>query len=272
MKMGLFASDKSVVFSPIQVASLRMGIAALVLSPLAIRGLRHVGRGDWKYLSIVGLCGSGIPAFCFATAQQHMDSGLAGILNGLTPIFTLIVGAFLFRKRPNGFQVAGILTGFIGAIFIVSNNGASAENPLYPSLIILATFLYGISVNTVSSKLQHLPSPSITSISIAIAGIPSLFIFFLATPVSQPFMHPEIGRSLMAITTLSVLGTGLANILFFKVAQKSGALLASFVTYLIPLVAVGWGQFLLHENLLYNHILGGFIILVGVYIGNRKKK
>ncbi len=96
MKMGLKAPDGTPVLTPYQVASLRMIMAAVALSPIAIQAIRQVERKDWKYLAVVGFLGSGIPAFLFAISQQYLDSGLAGILNALTPLFTLLLAIVFF--------------------------------------------------------------------------------------------------------------------------------------------------------------------------------
>jgi drug/metabolite transporter (DMT)-like permease len=269
MKIGLKASDGSAVLSGIQVACLRMIIAAIALSPFAYRGYHKLKKSDWRWLMVVGICGSGIPAFLFAISQQYIDSGLAGILNALTPIFTLLIGLTFFQKKTHTRQLLGMLIGFIGAAGIIATKGSSLENGEFALLIILATVLYGISVNTVSSKLQHVPAPIISSVSVSIAAIPCLIIF-LTTPYDVILIHPEGKKSFLAIATLAILGTGFANILFFKLTQKSGAVMASSVTYLIPLVAVGWGTFMGESIGVYQAVFGA-VLLVGVYLTHQKK-
>ena len=268
MKIGLKAPDGSPVLSGIQVACLRMMIASLVLSPFAYRGYKKLSSPDWGWLMVVGICGSGIPAFLFAISQQYIDSGLAGILNALTPIFTLLIGLGFFKKKTYRKQVVGMVIGFTGAVGIIAMKGNSFENGIYSLLIILATILYGISVNTVSSKLQHIPAPVISSISVAIAAIPCSLIF-LTTPYEMITQHPNGFRSLIAIATLSILGTGFANILFFRLTQKNGAVLAASVTYLIPLVAVGWGSWM-GEEISFTQMIFGIVLLLGVYLTHQK--
>jgi len=268
MKIGLKAQDGSPVLSGIQVACLRMMIASLVLSPFAVRGYKKLSRSDWRWLMVVGICGSGVPAFLFAISQQYIDSGLAGILNALTPIFTLIIGLGFFKRSTHKKQVMGMVIGFTGAVGIIAMKGSSFENGIYSFLIILATILYGISVNTVSSKLQHVPAPVISSISVGIAAIPCSLIF-LTTPYEIIVQHPEGIRSFSAIATLAIIGTGFANILFFRLTQKSGAVLAASVTYLIPLVAVCWGS-LMGEEISFFQIIFAFVLIIGVYLTHQK--
>ena len=264
MKIGLRASDGSPVLSAIQVACLRMIIAGVALSPFALPGYKKISRKDWPWLMVVGLCGSGIPAFLFAISQQYIDSGLAGILNALTPVFTLLIGLAFFDKSTHRKQVIGMIIGFIGAAGIIAMKGSTFQNIGYALLVIGATILYGISVNTVGSKLRHLPAPVISSISIAIASIPCLLVF-ITTPYGIITEHPEGWKSFGAIATLAILGTGFANILFFRMTQKSGAILASSVTYLIPLVAVGWGAYM-GETIGWSQIAFAGVLLFGVYL------
>lgn len=270
MKIGLKAHDGSPVLSGIQVACLRMMIAALVLSPFAYQGYKKIKKSDALWLFVVGICGSGIPAFLFAISQQYIDSGLAGILNALTPIFTLLIGLGFFNKKTHYKQLLGMFIGFVGATGIIAMKGSSFENGVFSLLIILATVLYGISVNTVSSKLQHVPAPVISSISVSIAAIPCSLIF-LTTPYEVILIHPEGVRSFSAILTLAILGTGFANILFFRLTQKSGAVSAASVTYLIPLVAVGWGS-VMGESISLFQMLFGLVLLTGVYLTHQKNQ
>jgi drug/metabolite transporter (DMT)-like permease len=270
MKMGLKASDGSPVLSPYQVASLRMILAAVVLLPISLQAMRQVERKDWKYLAIVGFMGSGIPAFLFAISQQYLDSGLAGILNALTPLFTLLLAIIFFKKTTHQRQVVGMLIGFLGAAGIIASKGSSFQNMQYAFLIIAATIMYGVSVNTVGHHLRHIKAPWITSLSILMVSIPCSLYFF-TTDYSVIWTHPAGGRSLAAVATLSIVGTGIANILFFRLTQMSGAIMASTVTYLIPIVAVGWGYYM-HESLSFWQIVFAGVILLGVYLGNRPQK
>lgn len=270
MKMGLKAPDGTPVLTPYQVASLRMIMAAVALSPIAIQAMRQVEKKDWKYLAVVGFMGSGIPAFLFAISQQYLDSGLAGILNALTPLFTLLIAIVFFKKMTHRQQLVGMVIGFLGAAGIIAAKGSSFQNMQYAFLIIAATVMYGVSVNTVGHHLRHIKAPWITALSILMVSIPCALYFF-TTDYSVIWTHPHGGRSIAAVATLSIVGTGIANILFFKLTQISGAIMASTVTYLIPIVAVGWGYYM-NESLSPLQIVFAGVILLGVYLGNRPQK
>ena len=89
MKKGL------VVFSALELGAIRVSVAALLLLPFALRHVGSVERSRFKWLALSGVVGTLIPAFLFAYAETKLDSGLAGVLNALTAVFTLLVGALL---------------------------------------------------------------------------------------------------------------------------------------------------------------------------------
>jgi len=180
MKFGMKTTSGELVFTPNQVASMRLSIAALVLLPISLRAIRRLKWDDLKWILVVGLVGSGIPAFLFTNSQVHLDSSVAGILNSLTPLFTLILGIALFRKPAEPRQVVGVLIGLSGAIALVSLKGfGSTSHWEYSILIVLATISYGFSVNTVQSKLKHVKALEITALSLLAAGIPWNSVFDL---------------------------------------------------------------------------------------------
>lgn len=271
MKRGLRDEMNQPVLRPEQVAALRLGIAAFVLLPISIRATRKIRKTDLKWLAVVGIIGSGIPALLFTISQQYLDSSVAGILNALTPLFTLIVGMAIFRRVVMPRQVMGVLIGLGGAISLISLRGfGDTENWSYSVLIIIATFFYGISVNVISSKISHIPPLHITALSLLIAGVP-WSIYLSTTDVAEIiWQNPHGMKSLGYVCMLAILGTAMANALFFRLAQQTGPLFASSVTYLMPLVAVGWGL-LDGEKLNVLHLMCALIILTGVWLVNRKK-
>jgi drug/metabolite transporter (DMT)-like permease len=268
MKRGMRDEFDQMVFAPNQVASLRLTLAGLALLPISLSAIRHIKKEDWKWLSVVGLVGSGIPAFLFTNSQRYLDSSVAGILNSLTPLFTLIVGMAIFKKVMAPRQVVGVLIGLAGAGCLISLKGfGSSENWGYSLLIVLATFSYGLSVNTVQNKIPHLKSLHITSLSLLIAGIPC-GIYAVYSGVPHVIMEHNSGwKSFGYILILAMAGTAMANMLYFYLTIQTSALFASSVTYIMPLVAVAWGVFD-GESLSIYHVLCSAIILTGVWLVN----
>ncbi len=270
MKKALRDESGAAVLLPAQVAGLRMGIAALVLLPVSLKFFRKLSISDWKYLSVVGLVGSGMPAVLFTTSQQYLDSGIAGILNALTPLFTLLIGLLVFRRVVMPRQFMGVLIGLGGAISLISLRGfGDSANWAYSLLIVLATLFYGISVNTIAAKLRHIRPLHITAISLLIAAVP-WGIYLSTSNVSELVStNPHGTESMLAVIVLAVMGTCVANMLYFWLTQQTSPLFASSVTYLMPLVAIGWG---LADNEIVSlpHILCALIILTGVWLTSSK--
>ncbi len=265
IKKGLTA------FSPIQVASLRILIAGTILLLIGFKHIFKFKKEKFLPLLGIGLVGSGIPSILFSIAQTQVASATSGALNSLTPLFTFFIGLVVFKDKFDKNKLGGVLLGLIGALcLILFSNGQSAELNSYAFLIVLATMCYGTSVNLIKNYLQDVPSTTITLCSF-------LFIFpvFLPLLIYSGFFT-EINLSdndtwyaFMAIVLLAVLGTAFANVVFFRLAQRSSALFAASVTYLIPIVATIWG-FVDGELISISHFLGLFLIIAGVYLVARK--
>jgi drug/metabolite transporter (DMT)-like permease len=272
MNKGLFASDKSLLYTPLQMAALRITIAAAVMSPLLYSAVKAIPLRLWPWIAVVGVVGSGIPAALFSSAQQHIDSSLAGILNSLTPFFTMLISVFALHKPVSVRQKWGICVGLIGAVLLVSVRGFDGESSVWHALlIVLATFFYGISVTTIGHHLIGVKSFYISALSLAITAIPYGIYLFCFSDFMSVYRHcPEGPQGLGYITLLAVASTAIASFLFFRLTQRTGALFSSSVTYLMPIVAVGWGLFF-NEKITWMHGVCGLIILAGVYLVSRTK-
>ena len=270
MKKGMYTTSGEAIFSAPQVASLRILLAALVLFPFAIPSLKKLfhRKNAWRFLS-VGLSGNLIPAFLFTYAETGISSGLAGMLNSFTPIFTLLVGVLLFQIKAKLFQVIGAAIGTAG-IFLLVILGKSASftgNMEQIIAVIIATLLYGLSLNLIKHKLAGFTSIEITSLSFASILIPSAFAFFYFQTPAVMFTNPAAGPAFLYISILGIIGTAMAVFLFNGIIKKSSALFASSVTYLIPIVAVIIGLSF-SEEITYNQVGAMVIVLLGVFIVN----
>lgn len=260
-----------IVFSSMQVGSMRVGITFLALMPFAFKRFRKIQKKHWPVLILVGIC-STAPAFLFPMAQQGIDSATAGVLNSLTPLFTLLVGVTMFRVKVKWFNTVGVLIGLIGAIGLISVSGnASFEFNLgYASYIIIATTLYALNGNMIKSFLKEIDSFTITIFSFIIFGLPSLIFLFSATPfLEQYHTDPNFWTGLAYIATLAVFGTAIALIFFNYLIKINTVIFASSVTYLIPIVAFFWG-IIDGEQFSLVYILWINMILLGVLLVNAK--
>ncbi len=205
-----------IAFNPIQLASFRLSLASLTLLPLVIPKLKTVSKKDWQFIAIVGFFGNGIPAFLFAIAQTHINSATAGALNALTPLFTLVVGIVLFQKKHTLLRKIGVVIGLLGSLFLifVRSNGTYEVNFGYALLIVIATLFYGVSTNVIKSKLQHVNSIVVAGGGLMLASFPAMFILYNSGFVDVLNTNPKANEALMYLSTLAVLGSAFALVLF----------------------------------------------------------
>ena len=259
------------IFSSLQVGAMRMLLAGLVLLPFTFQVLRQLHkRKDLLYFATVGVCGNFIPAFLFTYAETHISSGLAGIMNSFTPIFTLLIGYLFFSNTISRYQLIGTLIGFCGITLLVLNSGGIQTNDLQilPSLaIVLATFLYGISLNTIKFNLGAYKPLQVAAGGFGMVFIPSIIGFFAFDTLEVFKQNPDALSGFTAIAILAIVGTAFAVFLFNGIIQSSSALFASSVTYLIPIVAVIIGTYF-NEHITRIQVLAMFIVISGVILAN----
>ncbi|MEO8087014.1 MAG: EamA family transporter [Bacteroidota bacterium] len=257
-------------YTPLQVGAIRMGVSFLCLLPFLVKSLKKVPRDKWKYLFAAGWLGNGIPSILFPLAETHLNSALTGMLNSLTPLFTFIIGISIFKMRFSQNKILGLVIGLIGAcLLIAGRNSDDAQSDLfYTTAVIIATLCYGTSVNIIRSKLVEIDSISNTAMALLFTGLPMGASLFFTDFISRTQNIPGAGMSLMFVFILAIFGTAISTVLFNKLIKISGALFATSVTYLIPIVAILWG-FADRETLTPLHFLGLSGALIGVYLINK---
>ena len=224
MKKGMFASDGSLIFSDVQVASLRMFFAALVLAPMAIRGFKRLASvKDVFLLMVVGFLGNFFPAFMFTYAETGVSSGYAGMLNSCVPIFALLIGFVVFKDRLTKVQFLGVSVGTVG-IVALSIAGKDLEingDWTHVAAVMVATVCYGISLNFIKHFLQKYKSTDITSIAFFTVLVPSGVIAFCSGSLDVVESNENAISGLMYILILSVVGTAFAVIIFNELISTS---------------------------------------------------
>lgn len=267
MKRGL------VVFSPDEVGAIRVSAACLFLLPFALIKVKEVPKTEYWKLFASGMMGIFIPAFLFATAQTRIDSSVAGIMNSLTPIFTLIIGAILFHQKIKMVSVVGFLLSLGGTVLLIlsRSGGQLGGFNFYAVLIIIACVFYGCNVNFIKYKVSStLGSMTITSVAVLFIG-PLAIIYLLAfTDFTTNLTEvPGAWAAFGYIVFLGCMSTAIATLLFTKLIKISSPIFASSVTYIMPIVAVMWGV-LDGERLYLGHYIGMIAVIGGVYLANRK--
>jgi len=260
------------VFAPDELGSLRVTAASIFLLPFAFIRLRELEKDDYFKLFVSGLLGIFFPAFLFAWAQTHLESSLAGILNTLSPVWTMILGALLFGQRFTGYTILGIVISFGGAVILSlsrAGGGISGFN-VYGLLIVLACAMYGANLNWLKFRVHNLSSITITSVSLLLIGpLAAIYLFGFTDFTIKMAQVPGAWQAFGYIVVLAMMSTAVANLIFTKLVKISTPLFASSVTYIMPIVAVMWGV-LDGEQLLIGHFIGMVAILGGVYLANRK--
>lgn len=294
MKRGLL------VFSPIQVAGMRLFFAGIFLTPWVYRysfGSKSLVVNpqtqapekllksiDYFYLFLTGFVGNAIPAYLFSTAGTLIPSGLSGILNAFTPMFTLVVGSLFFASplSRNGFL--GVMAGIVGALFLLGPSilgQKGMEIHLSGALMALtASVLYGYNINLIKTKLAHIPPMAKTAYPFVFMGMIYAFVLWETdaighfqngdTSISAPFTIPTNQFALICLLILGVIGSAISMMLFNYLIEHTTALVASTNTFVIPIVAVAWG-IIDREPIRWNMIVGLLLSLVGVYLVMKKE-
>ncbi|MEZ4915848.1 MAG: DMT family transporter [Chitinophagales bacterium] len=269
MKKGL------VSFSAIEVGMLRICSATLVLLPFLPKAFKSLNKNIFPFLILVAFLGSGLPTYLYPLAITKIDSSMAGIINSLTPLFTMLFGWMFFQKKFTKLKVLGIFIAFLGAAVLAINftNGWQSIQKLnkYALIAILATVCYGLSSNILSAKLKNIKAIGLTALSFFFLFPFALIILYKSHTFNTVWYESSTHKSLFYVFILGAVGTALALILFNKLIQKTDAVYATSVTYFIPIVAMLWGYFD-GEILGVKHFLGITLIVIGVYIANKRIK
>lgn len=265
MKLGL----KGV--NTIQLGSLRILFAAVFLIIIGFNQIPKIPLYKWKYIALTSVFGTFLPVYLFATALSKIDGSVSSILNSLTPLNTLIVGMIFFQLDVQRRQILGVIIGFLGCVLLVlfGEGENTTENYYYAFLIVLASIFYGINVNLIKKYLSDLKPLTISTGNFIVMFVPALIVLYFSG-FFEIVDQPKVQTSLGFIAILGVVGTGFSNILFFKLIQISSPVFASSVTYLIPVVAILLGYFIMNETLTLIQGVGALIVLLGVYFSSKK--
>jgi len=256
--------------SPFQLGSLRIIFAATFLLIIGFKSLTKIKHYQWKFIVLTAFMGTFFPAYLFSIAQKHIDSSINAILNSLTPLGTLVIGALIFGLNFQKRQFFGVVIGLCGSALLILNGAVNhpGQNYWFAILSIIAAMCYAVNVNLIKKYLSDLSPLSITAGNFAVLLIPALVILG-STNFFEVVNLPEVKTSMIFVGILAVMGTCVANVLYFKLIQISSPIFASSVTYMLPLVACFWG-ILDGENLTLVQGFGAIVVLLGVYLSARK--
>ncbi|WP_430411459.1 DMT family transporter [Kordia sp.] len=259
--------------SSIQVGALRIVITAIFLFSVGLNKVKLIKRSQWKWIFWTAMAGSLFPVFLFAIAQEQLDSSVASMLNSLTPLNTVVFGVLFFGVVVTKRQVLGVLIGLVGALVLVFA-GADfnpSQNYWFSIFVLLATIGYGLNVNIIKKYLNDVNALAIVTGNFVIIIVPGILILAYTGFFAEVMESKEMQLAMGYITILSLFGTAIAKVIYSRLVQISSPVFASSVTYTMPVVAIFWGL-LFGERLSVYQVLGGIIILTGVYLVNKRVK
>jgi len=261
-------------FSPVEVTLARLALGAAVRFAIVCGRRGAIPRSGrlWVHIAVAALFANAVPYLLFAVAEQHVDSSTAGIINATTPLWTMVLAlAVRHQKSVTGWQAAGLVVGFAGAVLIftpwrtasglVSAGGLeclAASVSYAVSYIYMDRFLARRGIGAVVlSACQLLVAAVQLAIALAVAGAPA------------PHVTAE---SVAALAVLGIVGTGFAYVLNYQIITSEGATVASTVTYLLPVVAIVLGVLVLGESITAITLAGIALVLGGVALTRRRVK
>lgn len=269
MKRGLQS------YPPIEITLYRIFIVFLVFAPIGIKDFFKIQKKTGLILLLSAIIGSVIPYFLFIKAQTKIDSSLNGILNSITPLFTLVFGVILFKQKTNLKAISGLLLGLIGAsgLIILSNgtNNSLSGDYYYAILPVIGSACYALNINLIKNYLHEIPALKITSWSFIFIGPIAGIILLFYTDFTTHLIYNDVNYlNFLFINILGILGSGFAFWVFNLLIKETSSVFASSVTYLIPIVAIFWGVV---DGEIFG-ILQGLLCLVifcGIYMIKSKK-
>jgi drug/metabolite transporter (DMT)-like permease len=253
-------------FRPGLVTWLRVlfGACALWLVPGARAPIDRADRGRLLLLSITWVA---IPFTLFPLAQGSVSSAIAGMLNGAAPIFTAVIATILLRRPPGSRQLVGIPLGFLGVTAIaLSAAGQGASQVVGVALVLIATICYGIAFNVATPLQQRYGSLPVMARILAIGAVLTAPLGLFSISGSR-----FAWSALAAIATVGILGTGVAFVLMGRLVGRVGPTRASIVGYLIPVVALGLGVLIRHDEVGPAALVGVALVILGAYLTSRRE-
>ena len=253
-------------FRPGLVTLLRVGLGAAILWLFPATRVR-VQREDWARLIALSIIWVAIPFTLFPIAQQWINSALAGMLNGAMPIFAVAIASILLRRLPRGAQLAGVVIGFFGVIAIASPSlGEGSSEALGVILVLIATICYGVAVTIAAPIQQRYGALPVMGRMLALATV-------WTTPLGlwEAVDSRWQWDSFVAVAIAGVVGTGLAFVIMGTLVGRVGSTRASFITYLIPVIALGLGVAFRGDVVTVVSIIGVALVIAGALLASRSE-
>lgn len=224
---------------------------------------------EWKPLFVLGITNIAAPFFLIAWGEGSIDSSVASILDSTVPLFTIVIAHFMLSDdKMTLAKIMGLLLGFAGVIVLMSKDiGESASPVLGQAAVILASFFYAISAVYVRRATQNTPG-ILRSAGPLFSG--SIIMWIAAFTFESPLKLPSLGITWVALLFMGIFGSGLAFVMVFWLVHEIGPTRTTMITYIFPLGGVVLGAVFLHEQLTWQLIAGGLLIITSLVVANRQ--
>lgn len=251
--------------SPGMVTLARVGLGALILNVLPGPRIR-VEPEDRMRVVALSILWVGIPFTLFPIAEQHINSAVTGLLNGAMPIFTALFGALFFADRTSGLQLAGVATGFVGVTAIsIPSAGDGGSEAWGVALVVLATVCYGLAIHIAAPLQARYGSRPLMARMLLLATLWTLPFGLSGLSSSSVELAP-----LLAVSVLGLVGTGLAFLIMGTLVGRVGSTRSSFITYLIPVVALVLGVVFQDDHVEPLALVGVALVIGGALLASRQ--
>ncbi|CAM3984840.1 DMT family transporter [Kibdelosporangium persicum] len=251
--------------SPGQIAIGRILLGAAVLVVLCYSGRQRLPRDRkvWAHLVFAAFFGNALPFFLFGFGEQTVDSGVAGVLNATTPLWALLIGVLLGQERKLfSLRMLGMVVGFAGTLLIFAPWQTSGLTSWGALAILGAAASYAVSYTYIGLKLSGKGTAPIALSAAQLVTAAGLSTLLLPIDGLEPISWHPMG--VVAIVVLGVFGTGLAFALNYRLIADEGAVAATAVGYLLPVVSVLLGAVVLGEPVTVRVVVGMVVVLLGV--------
>ena len=252
--------------APGLVTLLRVGLGAAALWLVPKARSTKIAREDWPRVITLALLWIAIPLSLFPLAQQYINSAVAGMLNGATPIFTAIIAVALLGRMPRFVTIAGLAIGLAGVVLISAPSiTEGSSEALGAFLVLLATLCYGVSINISAPIQQRYGSIPLMARVLAVATLMVAPLGLLALPDST-----FAWDSIIASAVVGVVGTGIAFVIMGNLVGRVGGTRASFITYVIPVVALALGIVFRGDVVAPIAVAGVVLVIIGALLASRR--
>ena len=259
-------------YGPVTIAFLRTLFGAIPVVGLCLFKKIKIEAfsKDWYWFAAIGMINLVIPFFLIAYGVQKIQSNLAAILMASTPLSaTVLAHFFTNNEKINLIKILGVLIGFSGIVFLISDNILINENNFTYALLILAGSTFYVIGGLLTLKVSNKKNENVTA-SILIWG--TIFLIPITAFTEKPWnLNPSID-STISLIYLGVVATGLAWLLRFRILKNNGLVFQAQVAYLIPIFGIILGYIFLKELITSRVLVSVAAVIIGIYFVKKSNK